>query len=94
MQNTTRIPPSATTTAPGLNNPPTTPASAVLRGHVNCAINRRTAKTRPYSSRGVCVCQIVVAKNASALPKTETDCVAQTTKKVRKPCGGGWYDTR
>ena len=45
-------------TTPGLNTPPAKPASTVLNGIVTHAIIRRTAKTRPCNSRGVCVCQI------------------------------------
>ena len=49
----------ALTTMPGSNARRAQPAIAVLSGHENWAISRRTAKTRPCSSRGVCVCQMV-----------------------------------
>jgi hypothetical protein len=31
---------------------------------------------------------MLMAKKVSALPKAETDCVAQTIRKVRQPLGG------
>jgi hypothetical protein len=34
---------------------------------------------------------MVVAKNVRAEPKTETDWLSQTIRKVRKPFGGGSY---
>jgi hypothetical protein len=74
-------------------------ASAPANGALNTVATAQTRLITDSAAASSAFCsgrgdsdtssQMFIAKPVSALPKTETDWVAHTMEKVRKPFGGG-----